>query len=272
MPPQKTPILIEPSELEPRLTDHDLLIVDLCQSEDFREQRIPGSMYLGYSTLVDGRKPAVGRLPSMNRLELLATDLGLHKGLHVVAYDDEGGSRAARLVWTLYVLQHRRASVLNGGIHAWLGENRPVTKKYTTPPSVDQVSYSIDGNMIASRNYVLSRLGDMDLRLLDARTREEYDGVRLLSNRGGHIPGAVNFNWLDAIDPTRNFRLKSDCELTKMISQRNITPEHNIVVYCQTHHRSAHSWMMLQHLGYSKVRGYAGSWSEWGNDPDTPIE
>ena len=126
--------------------------------------------------------------------------------------------------------------------------------------------------MLATRDYLLSRLHATDLRLLDARTREEYDGVRTLAGRGGHIPGAIHFNWLDAIDSKRNLRLKPDHELIAMLSQRDIAPEHEIVVYCQTHHRSAHSWMMLRHLGYPKVRGYAGSWSEWGNDPATPIE
>ena len=269
---EATPILIEPAVLERRLPDRDLLIVDLCQSLDFREQHVPGSMHLEYSELIDGGKPAAGLLPSAARLNQLASRLGLHEGLHVVAYDDEGGGWASRLVWTLYILQHRRASVLNGGIHAWINDGHPVTRESSTLSAADQRICSIDDSMLATRDYLLSRLGSTDLQILDARTREEYDGVRILANRGGHIPGAVHFDWLDAIDPTRNLRLKSDHELIAKLSQRNIVLEHEIVVYCQTHHRSAHSWMMLRHLGYSKVRGYAGSWSEWGNDPSTPIE
>ena len=90
--------------------------------------------------------------------------------------------------------------------------------------------------------------------------------------RGGHIPGAINLNWLNSIDTQGDFRLKCKPELDMMLFERNISPDNEIVVYCQTHHRSAQSWMMLRHLGFPKVRGYPGSWSEWENDLNTPVE
>ena len=265
-------ILIEPTELYSRLSDPDLRIVELCESDEFQDQRIPGSMHVDYSEIVDGTKPATGQVPPNERLQRLACRLGLHDELHIVAYDDEGGGRASRLVWTLYLLGHRRASVLNGGVHAWLHEGYPVTRTGTTDATTEPAHFAIDDHVLATREYILSRLDAPDLTLLDARTREEYQGSRVLAQRGGHIPGAVHLNWLDTIDGGRQLRLKTDHELTAMLSDRGIAPNREIVVYCQTHHRSAHSWMMLRHLGYSRVRGYAGSWSEWGNDPQTPIE
>jgi len=265
-------ILIEPKALHSRLSDPDLQIVDLCESRDLQDQRIPGSIHIDYSEIVDGAKPATGQVPSKERLQRLTRRLGLRNGLHVVAYDDEGGGRASRLAWTLYLLGHRCASVLNGGIHAWMYEGYPVTMNGTAVTIAGSAHFAIDDRVLATQEYILSRLGTPGLTLLDARTREEYQGSRVLAKRGGHIPGAVHLNWLDTIDGADQLRLKMDDELTAMLSQRGIAPDREIVVYCQTHHRSAHSWMMLRHLGYSRVRGYAGSWSEWGNDARTPIE
>jgi thiosulfate/3-mercaptopyruvate sulfurtransferase len=272
MPNESISILIEPKVLHSRLSDPELRIVELCESSEFQNQRIPGSIHVDYSEIVDGTKPATGQVPSSQRLQLLARRLGLRDQLHIVAYDDEGGGRASRLVWTLYLLGHRCASVLNGGIHAWLHEGYPVTQISAVPATTELAHIAIDDRVLATREYILSRLGGPSMALLDARTREEYQGSRVLAQRGGHIPGAVHLNWLDTIDGGRQLRLKTDHELTATLSQRCIAPDREIVVYCQTHHRSAHSWMMLRHLGYSRVRGYAGSWSEWGNDPRTPIE
>ena len=141
--------------------------------------------------------------------------------------------------------------------------------EYEEKPYTSEV---VNPNVLATRDYILSRLNPPTLKLLDARSREEYLGLRRLARRGGHIPGAVNLEWLQAIDKKRQLRLKNRNELTAMLSELGIAQNEEIVVYCQTHHRSAHSWMMLRHLGFADVRGYAGSWSEWGNDADTPIE
>jgi len=272
MPDESISILIEPKALHSRLLDTDLRIVELCESSDSQDQRIPGSMHVDYSEIVDGTKPATGQVPPNEQLQRLARRLGLYDRLHVVAYDDEGGGRASRLAWTLYLLGHRCTSVLNGGIHAWIHKGYPVTRNGTAVATAEPVHFIFDDRVLATREYILSRLDAPDLVLLDARTREEYQGSRILARRGGHIPSAVHLNWLDTIDGARQLRLKADHELTAMLLQRGIAPDREIVVYCQTHHRSAHSWMMLRHLGYSRVRGYAGSWSEWGNDPRTPIE
>ena len=272
MPDESISILIEPKALNSRLLDPDLRIVELCESSDFQDRRIPGSMHVDYSEIVDGKKPATGQVPSNERLQRLAHRLGLRDELHIVAYDDEGGGRASRLVWTLYLLGHRRASVLNGGIHAWLHEGYPVTRIGTADSTTELAYFAIDDRVLATREYIVSQLSTPSFALLDARTREEYEGLRVLAQRGGHIPGAVHLNWLDTIDAACQLRLKPKHELIAMLSQRDIAPDQEIVVYCQTHHRSAHSWMMLRHLGYSRVRGYAGSWSEWGNDARTPIE
>ena len=192
MPDESISILIEPKALHSRLSDPDLRIVELCESSDFQDQRVPGSMHVDYSEIVDGTKPATGQVPLDERLKRLVNRLGLRDELHIVAYDDEGGAHASRLVWTLYLLGHRSASVLNGGIHAWLHEGCPVTRAGTVATPNKPTHFVLDDRVLATQAYILSRLGAPDLVLLDARTREEYQGSRVLAKRGGHIPGAVN--------------------------------------------------------------------------------
>ena len=166
---------------------------------------------------------------------------------------------------------HAAASVLNGGLHAWANEGHPLTADpVPREPSSYPLSYGDDA--LASKSELLALLGDPSLGLLDARTPEEFAGTKVRAARGGRIPGAANLNWLDTMDRGRNLRLLPDEQLRTLLRARGLTPEKLIVSYCHTHHRSAHSYVMLKHLGYDRIKAYAGSWSEWGNDPATPVE
>ena len=161
--------------------------------------------------------------------------------------------------------------MLNGGIHAWANEGHPLAH---APAEVVPGDYAaeIRGDVSADKDYILARLGDDEVVLLDTRTPEEYHGIKVRAERGGHIPGAVNFNWVEAIDQQRNLRLKPAAELRALLEGVGATPDREIIAYCQTHHRSSHTYVVLKHLGFPRIRGYPGAWSEWGNLPDTPIE
>ena len=130
------------------------------------------------------------------------------------------------------------------------------------------------GGMDASqyKNYILTRLGDADVVFLDTRTPEEYRGVNLRAARGGHIPGAINFDWVKAIDREHNLRLKPPAELRRLLESEGVTADKEVIAYCQTHHRSSHTYVMMKSLGFPRIKGYPGAWSEWGNLPDTPVE
>ncbi|MFO1352680.1 MAG: rhodanese-like domain-containing protein [Gammaproteobacteria bacterium] len=97
-------------------------------------------------------------------------------------------------------------------------------------------------------------------------------GIDVRAARGGHIPGALNLNWLEAIDRGRALRFKPDDDLRALLAGRGVTPDKEIMPYCQTHHRSSHTYMVLKHLGFPRVCAYPGAWSEWGNDPALPLE
>lgn len=265
------PLIVEPGELERCLGAENLRIIDLGPRELFDEAHIPGAVHLDPDKLLSGAKPAVGDLPSDAQLSALISSLGVKPQTHVVAYDDEGGGWASRLLWTLDVVGHPNYSLLNGGICSWLTEGHP-TSEQAEDTTTSTYKVSCGQRARVDKKYIMDRLGDPSVVIIDARSAAEYSGRDKRAQRGGHIPGAVNLNWVTAMDQRRRMRLKQDDELRRMLSDLGVTPDKEVIVYCQTHHRSSHTYIMLKAIGFANVRAYPGSWAEWGNSPDTPIE
>ncbi|MDX1432962.1 MAG: sulfurtransferase, partial [Gammaproteobacteria bacterium] len=253
------------------LGDDALLVVDLCNAQTSASAQVPGAIRIEYASIIASRPPVSGLLPDAGTLARVMSSLGLAPDRHVVAYDDEGGGKAGRLVWTLHMLGHERVSMLDGGIHAWANEGHAIAQgaAVAAPSEYDA---RIVGDAAADKDYILARLDDAGVVLVDTRTPEEYHGVNVRAERGGHIPGAINFNWVEAIDQARNLRMKQQDALRSLLESAGITPDREVIAYCQTHHRSSHTYVALKSLGYERVKGYPGAWSEWGNLPDTPIE
>ena len=267
----RLPLLVEPAELEPVLGTPNLLLVDLNQADGYAQTHLPGAVRLEYADITRAKLPAMGLLPDAKQLSTVLSRIGLTPEMHVVAYDAESGSRAARLLWTLDAIGHLHYSLLNGGLQAWRHEGRPLTQDAVVP-TASHYTATLRDSAIADKDWILKHLKQSGVAIVDARSPGEYNGSVLRSARGGHIPGAVNFDYVNAIDAVRQLRLRPAQDLRRELTEKGITPEKEIVVYCQTHHRSAHSWFVLKSLGYPKVRGYPGSWSEWGNSAETPIE
>jgi thiosulfate/3-mercaptopyruvate sulfurtransferase len=266
------PLLLEPEQLEQHRDDPDLLIVDLRNPDSYARGHIPGAVRLDYASLVRLEPPTMGLVPAAVPLSAALSTLGLTPASQVVAYDEEGGGYAGRLLWTLDVLGHRQFALLNGGMIAWMAEGRPLERRPAAPTPSQYRAVFANPAVLADKAYILARLGQADLALLDTRSPAEYWGGDVRAARGGHIPGAVNIHWTDAIDTGRQLRFKPDPVLRNMLKAGGVTPDKEVIVYCQTHHRSAHTYMVLKHLGYPRVRGYPGAWSEWGNDPGLPVE
>ncbi len=266
------PRLVEAKILEKELKNRQLLIIDLCRHEHYQRHHIPGAYPLAYATIVHSRPPIDGLLPTTDRLSQIFSAIGLTADHHVVAYDDEGGGRAARLLWTLACIGHHNASMVDGGLFAWVNEGHPVSSLIEQPTiSRYRATLDPDSSALIDTETIIERIERGEGTLLDARSEGEYLGTKRLSTRAGHIPGAIHLEWSDMMDQSANTRLKPVETLRAMLKRCGIKDGQEVITYCQTHHRSALSWFVLDLLGY-RARGYAGSWSDWGNRSDTPIE
>ncbi|MCB1757384.1 MAG: sulfurtransferase [Gammaproteobacteria bacterium] len=265
------PLLVEPDLLESLMQQNKVLVIDLCNPETYNKQHIPGSLHVDYAQIIRLDPPVGGLLPEPAAFNALIRKLGITADTHVICYDEEGGGNASRMIWTLHAYGHFRASLLNGGIFSWANEGHPMDQDTVTAEPSDYQLTLVGDNVIEARE-IMDKLDSPDFALLDARSPAEFYGQSKFSARAGHIPGARLFEWTDAMDRNRNLRLKPDAELIDMLDQRGLGKDREIAVYCQTHHRSALSYFMLKHLGYQRVKGYHGAWSDWGNREDTPVE
>ncbi len=266
------PLIVDGEQLSQHLEDPDVLVVDVSSPETHIKVHVPGAVFLEYAWILDAQPPRMGLLPSPQQIARVLGFLGVKPDTHVVACDDEGGGRACRLLWTLDVIGHARFSLLDGGINAWLAEKREVTDSLRNPTPAEYPVPTLDGHGIADRDYILAHLDDPHTVILDARSPAEFNGSKVFAQRGGHIPGAVNMEWTQAMDKQRDLRLRPAEELRARLAELGVTPDKEVITHCQSHHRSAHTYIMLRSLGFEQVRGYPGSWSDWGNSMETPVE
>lgn len=262
------PLILEPEALLSATEQHsNLLIVDLCSPNSYEAGHVPNAVYVHPSELMLGQPPAPGKLPPKERLDALFSHLGLTPDTHVVVYDDEGGGWAGRMIWTLDVIGHKHYSYLNGGIHAWRAAGLQLSIDSPETQSKD-ISVTIGSTPMVTKEELLQRL-DGNTLVWDARSAAEHSGERVVSARGGHIPGAINCDWTWLMDRERELRIRTDAK--DYLASLGIDGSKPIVTHCQSHHRSGFTYLVGKSLGFN-IQAYPGSWSEWGNDPNTPIE
>jgi len=268
----KPALVVEPDILKLALEkENNFLLIDLCKNSVYQQAHIPGAVHMEPGSLISGQQPSPGKLPTEEALSNLFSSIGLTEDSHVIAYDDEGGGWAGRLIWTLDMIGHKHYSYLNGGIHAWLAANLP-TENSPVNIAPSNFKATIKDGPSVTKEYILSKIGQPGFTIWDARSPEEYKGTQVFARRAGHIPGSINFEWTLGMDQNQQLKIKDNSELINTLNKLGIHEDDEVITHCQTHHRSGFTYLLGKVLGFKNIKAYSGSWSEWGNDPDTPIE
>lgn len=263
-------MLTTPDALSKELaSDAPPLILDVRPAEVFATSRLPGALHLdlwGVSLIDTSPAPLRAFMWMIGHLFSLR---GVTAERPVVVYEDQSGIRGARAFWFLEYLGHPDVRVLDGGFPAWTRAGFPSATDLATPvPS--SWHGDPDASRLATWDQVLDRLGSASTAIVDTRSAGEYFGEQVRAKRGGAIPGAVHLEWTENLTAEGTF--KSENDLRAMYSSLGVTPDREVVTYCQGGYRAAHTYLALRLLGFPRVRAYTGSWKEWGDRDDLPIE
>jgi thiosulfate/3-mercaptopyruvate sulfurtransferase len=272
------PVLVTTDWLAEHGADGVVVVAEVDENPDlYEEGHIPGAVKLHWRD--DLQDPVRRDLVDRADFERLLGERGIGNDTTVVLYGDKNNWFAAYAYWYLKIYGHSDVRILDGGRQKWIDEGRELT---TAAPAVRPATYTAqerDESIRVYRDDVLAGLGRDGRTLVDVRSPQEYAGELLAppgyeqegASRGGHIPTAQSVPWAQAVRDDGTF--KPAGELRELYGGKGVTPDKEVLAYCRIGERSAHTWFVLRELlGYENVRNYDGSWTEWGNLVDVPIE
>jgi thiosulfate/3-mercaptopyruvate sulfurtransferase len=252
--------------------------VDYDPAPNYNTGHIPGAILFDWRK--DMNDPVTRDVLSAAQLHELLSRNGISPDTWIVLYGDFNNWFAAFAFWVLKYYRVERVKLLNGGRKKWLLEDKPLARDIPTYQRTNFTVQTPDENLRVYKDYVLSILEDRSKVLVDVRSPREFSGEILAppeyptehAQRGGHIPGAENIPWAQAVNEADGtFKGRKDIEA--LYAQRGVTPDKEVVTYCRIGERSSHTWFVLKYLlGYPNVRNYDGSWTEWGNTIRLPVE
>jgi thiosulfate/3-mercaptopyruvate sulfurtransferase len=272
--------LVSTAWVAEHLKDPSVRIVE--SNEDtllYASGHIPGAVHVDWTSDLNDqlRRDYITR----SGFEQLMSRIGATPGTTVVFYGDKSNWWACYASWVFRLFNHTNAKIMDGGRQKWELEGRPMTREV---PVIAKTTYKAperdDSSVRAFRDDVLVHL-EKGLPLVDVRSPEEYTGERLHmpnypnegSLRGGHIPGARNVPWARAVNPEDGTFKPADKLWEIYVAEQSLAADDDVITYCRIGERSSHTWFVLTHLlGFKNVRNYDGSWTEWGNLVNVPIE
>jgi thiosulfate/3-mercaptopyruvate sulfurtransferase len=271
-------VLVDADWVEAHLQDPNVRLLEVdVDTKAYDQGHIPGAVGINWQKELQDQ---LVRAPLLQgQLELLLGNAGASNATTLVLYGDNNNWFAAWAFWIFKFYGHEDVRLLDGGRVKWVAEKREIT---TQVPAYKPATYhaSTPNTQIrALRDQVMSALGQRDIALVDVRSPGEYSGELLApanlpqegAQRGGHIPGAANIPWAQAVREDGTF--KSADELRSIYAGKGVTPEKEVIAYCRIGERSSHTWFVLNYLlGFPRVRNYDGSWTEWGSLIGAPIE
>jgi thiosulfate/3-mercaptopyruvate sulfurtransferase len=270
-------VLVEPEWLEQHLNDDSIRIVEVDENPAlYREAHIPGA--IGFDWKTDLQDQVKRDFLGPEEFGALFGGRGISGDHTVILYGDRNNWFAAYTYWYLKYYGHDNVKLLNGPRERWISEGRPTSTELPSYPEATFEATPGDDAIRARREEVLAALGNSH-RLVDVRSPAEYAGDLISpvgyeqegAQRGGHIPGAASIPWAQAVNEDGTF--KSADELRELYGGKGVLSGDPIIAYCRIGERSAHTWFVLHELlGEQDVKNYDGSWTEWGNLVNVPIE
>ena len=271
-----TEALVSTEWVADHLNDVRLVEVDVDTTQ-YETGHIPGAVAFNWQSQLQDQ---VARdIISKEDFAALLGQAGISSDTHVILYGDNNNWFAAYAFWLFKYYGHENVSLMNGGRKKWVDEGRPVTTDVPKYAAASYTEQQVNSDLRADRDYIKARLGKGDFGLVDVRSPAEYvgdiiapPGMSETAQRAGHIPGASNIPWSQAVAEDGTF--KGVEELQELYGGKGINGDKSeIVAYCRIGERSSHSWFALKYiLGYDNVRNYDGSWTEWGNLIGNPIK
>jgi thiosulfate/3-mercaptopyruvate sulfurtransferase len=270
------PVLVTTEWLVEHLNDDGVVVAEVDENPDlYDEGHVPGAIKLHWRD--DLQDPVERDLVEKEAFERLMGERGISNDTTLVLYGDKNNWFAAFAYWYLKIYGHQDVRILDGGRQKWIDESRELSTDVPRTSSATYTARDRDETIRARRDAVLKAIGKD--ALVDVRSPQEFSGELIAApgyeqegaQRGGHIPSAQSIPWAQAVNDDGTF--KSADALRELYGTKGITPDRQVTAYCRIGERSAHTWFVLRELlGYEDVRNYDGSWTEWGNLVDVPIE
>ena len=273
-------VLVDTQWAEEHLKDPKVRIaeVDYDSKANYELGHIPGAVLFDWKN--DINDPITRNVLSKESCQNLLQNAGINNDTTLLLYGDFNNWFAAFAFWVLKYYGYKDVRLINGGRKKWLQEDRALTKDVPTYSQGNFAANEPDSNIRVFLDEVKRAVSAPELKMVDVRSPKEFTGEILAppeyptehAQRGGHIPGAVNIPWAQAVNDSDG-TFKSTDELKQLYESKGITPDKEIIAYCRIGERSSHTWFVLKYLlGYPKVKNYDGSWTEWGNMIANPIE
>ena len=267
-----TDVLVDTEWIEAHAADPSLRVLEVGGNANaFGEGHLPGAVFLSMRSLSNPDDPIGGQIATAAQVSAALSNVGLGRDQTVVLYDRRNNLQAARAYWVLKYYQHTDVRIYNGGTPKWTEDGQMMSTVMVEYEPSDYQAGPPDPEIRTTWQYVVDHTDDPATIFCDTRGPEEHLGRDVRAERGGHIPGSINVEWTAAVNANGTF--KSSEELATLYGGAGFTPDKQIITYCQSGVRGAHTWFVLSELlGYPNVRNYDGSWVEYGNNPESPVE
>jgi thiosulfate/3-mercaptopyruvate sulfurtransferase len=240
---------------------------------EYLAEHIPGALFFDIDDIADEQSSLPHMLPPSEKFESRVKKMGIGDGMHIVAYDSEGLYSAARVWWMFRAMGHEEVRVLNGGLKKWKAEGRPLEDGTPRPRSARHFTATLNGELVRDAAQVKGLIGSKAVQIIDARAPGRFEGREIEPRKGlrsGHIPSSRNVHYGSLLNPDGT--LKPASELSAIFAKAGVDPGRPVVASCGSGVTAGVVALALAVLGQTDAAVYDGSWTEWGANPELPIE